>query len=227
MELRQKKSSTLNSQVIIIVSFSLSIETTSNQNAKSEALLSPRLGSQDSPGSPDTLPILPSSEYPQQNSFPGMAYLPPVDEIDNEIIDDFDRKKRIHVFRPLFVYRQEQIKKMRVQQQKEKERREKEKKKKEKEMAATSTKRPSVFTPTARPSYSQNYSPIYGGTYYPPSPYYTYRPTYSQPQPVYSYYYNDDVVPHHSIPYPQQPLYDTKYPTYIWSNYIPNDIRRQ
>lgn len=146
--------------------------------------------------------------------YPGLAYLPPVEEIDNDITDEVNRYKRVLVFRPLFVYRQEQIKKMRL---------------------TTTTKpprrqsKPSVTTPRpptrTTPSYAYQY-PNYVPTYERPSNSYTYYgsiPYYRPPSP--SHYYDD--FPNSILTYPKQPEYSAYYPTYVWSNYIENPNRRE
>lgn len=155
---------------------------------------------------------------------PGLTYLPSVEDTDNDILEPLDRRKRVLVFRPLFVYRQQQINKIR-QPSKRVDKKKPTRTTKRPPTTTTTTEQPPAAT-TTNPSYAQ-YHPDYAGSYYYHSshnrPYYTQTETpYYRPQPYRPIY---DNAPHAILAYPR-PEYPASYPTYVWSNYIDNPNRR-
>lgn len=139
---------------------------------------------------------------------PGLPYLPPAENIDNDISEHLDRRKRVLVFRPLFIYRQQQIKKMRVPL----------KPLRKVHKITTTTQRPTTTT-TATPGYAYNHSNYAESYYYHSSPDYPYyveiAPPYYRPQPNRPL---SNSRPYAVSSYPR-PEYPAKYPTYVWSNY--------
>lgn len=139
----------------------------------------------------------------------GQLYLPPVEDVDSDALVDKSRKPRLHVFRPLFVYRQQQINKMRIDSQRRKD--------KMRRLTKTTTVKPTTTMQTIHAHYHPAYQNYHGYSSYSV---YTEKPTYYRPPYRLPYDSTHVLNSYPRIEYP------AKYPTYVWSNYIDSPNRR-
>lgn len=153
-------------------------------------------------------------------------YLSPVEEIDADALMERFRQTRVLVFRPLFVYRQQKIKKQKVDAQRRKDK---------KKMTTTmkTTKTTMITTTTPKPiAYP---SSGYGYHEYSYPNYYGYHPVYIDNSQSNHYYQKPSAIrPPYQLndgaiqvlnTYPRKE-YSAYYPNYIWSNYVENPNRR-